>query len=125
MATLSDEERQFLLKATGLSADATLNDLRYAYFLGVNSGKIGGRAIPAGGSLENVLAIANTATGELKWLTATVNPTPDTVAKRSAGGRLLVGAPTGVSDATTKAYVDAAISALNARVTALETPPAP
>ena len=36
MGTLVDEERQFLLKATGLPEDATINDLRYAYYSKMN-----------------------------------------------------------------------------------------
>ena len=36
MGTLADEERQFLLTATGLPDDATLSDLRYAYYKKMN-----------------------------------------------------------------------------------------
>lgn len=131
MGTLADEERTFLLNATGLPADSTLADLRYAYFKGINDGTIssgvgkeyvdahlGGLEYPPAPTTNNfLLRVVN---GVLSWAGYGTAAMASLVVQRTAGGHLM--APSDMSTVgndqyVSKKYVDQAIATAIAGLT--------
>lgn len=64
--------------------------------------------LPLGGATNAVLAKTSATDKDVKWLSTSASATASTLALRTTNGRLAVGTPTATTDATTKAYVDAA-----------------
>lgn len=87
-----------------------------------NAGNLSSGTVPAA-RLPLATSGANgamPAADKAKLDAATTAATASTIAMRTTGGRLIVGTPTGTTDATTKAYVDTSVSGTAAAVVAAE-----